>query len=711
MSFLAIDQLSVAHAQNTTAATTNVTQLINTTIATFLNNTNNSNNNFVNTTTSTTTPTTTPQPTTTSTLSPEQIYHQKCTIDHDNWLPTEALTCGNPFALCFFDVLDGINEYLKCKTYLNGTQPSNAVKDTSPMIVASYLYRMSGNILAAFEYIKRTNPFLAGRDSARRTIGVQSNFIFATGLQYRYGDLVWPNYQDTIFQNQRPRKKWNKRNDSITIPYGSLPRTHEYHYYFSAWENLPDNTITDKEQVRLMDSWPDHHAIWQGSYMDYMAEPDLYYKDNLKINTALLQASIYPKVEVPLPGEIVVVFNHKNHNMKNPVCVYWQYIKPDDPHEIPGAGYWSNYGMAYRNGNSTMTVCKAYHYGIYAVLMEEIVEEVDEFDFWGMAMLLGMLVAIVLSVSFIFAMFMFKLHLDIYCRLFMYTSFAVFLFQDTFLYAYIRRKVWNDCTSMSAVMELWQTQITVWILVQLIHQYSRLRLFFNDKTNVEALYLILGWGVPIAVVVALQGFPHIHYEELRYCWALFSGMQWMYFAMPLVAISFSSFFTMFLITKEIKKFPEKAEKDVNFIRSTKSMKSSTIVLLLVGASWIVGTYGLRSEGWTQIILMLGQPFINIILSWQMWSFYFNDNDAVQDALEENRKIKEYQRFRRFKHLQGVKMKVKYEAMDGDMETNLDELYKEEKVNEVNPFHNDGFEDVDLDDLIDFDDDDRPDMKN
>lgn len=711
MSFLAIDHLLVTHAQNTT---TNITQLINTTIATFINNTNSNVDTTTTTTTTTatttTTPTTTPEPTTTSTLSPEQIYHQKC-INHENWLPTEALTCGNPFALCFFDVLDGVNEYLKCKTYLNGTQPSKLVKDTDPMIIASYLHRMGKNILDAFEYIKKTNPFLASRDSARRTIGVQTNFIFATGLEYRTGDLKWPDYQTEIFQNQRPRKKWNKRNDSITIPYGSLPREREYQYYFSAWENLPDITITDKEQVRLMDSWPEKHAIWTGSYIEYMAEPGLYYKDNMVMNTALLQAVIYPDVEVPLPGEIIVVFNHKNRNMKNPVCVYWQYIAPDDPHEIPGAGYWSNYGMVYRNGNSTMTVCKAYHYGIYGVLMEEIVEEVEEFDFWGMAMLLGMLVAIVLSVSFIFAMFMFKLHLDIYCRLFMYTCFAVFLFQVTFLYAYIRRKVWDDCTSMSAVMELWQSQITVWILVQLIHQYSRLRLFFNDKTNVEALYLILGWGVPIAVVVALQGFPHIQYDKLRYCWALFSGMQWMYFAMPLVAISFSSFLTMFLITKEIKKFPEKAEKDVNFIRSSKNMKSSTIILFIVGASWVVGTYGLKSEGWTQIILMLGQPFINIILSWQMWSFYFNDNDAVQDALEENRRIKEYQRFRRFKHLQGVKMKVKYEAKDGDMETNHEELYQNEKADQVNPFNNDGFEDVDLDDLIDFDDDDRLDIKN
>ena len=700
MTLLVAGRLSTTHAQNTTPATANETQLINTTIAIHVNATN------VNTTIATTT---TSGPTTTSTLSPEQIYHQKC-LDYDGWLPAGALTCGNPFALCYYNVLDEINEYLKCKTYFNGTQPSNLVRDTDPMLVASYMYRMSRNIIEAFEYIKKANPYLASKDSARRTIAVQTNLIFATGLQYRYGDFKWPDYQHSLFQNQRPRKKWNKRNDSITIPYGSLPKKHEYQYFFTAYENLANPNITDKELVRLMDEWPDHHPIWQGSYMDYMAEPNLYYKDNLVINTAVLQVKIHPEVEIPLPGEIIIVFNHKSTNMKNPICVYWQYIAPDDPHEVPGAGYWSNYGIAYRNGNSSMTVCKAYHYGIYAVLMEEIVEEKEEFDFWGMAMLLGMVVAILLSVSFIFAMFMFKLHLDIYCRLFMYTTHSVFLFQVSFLYSYMRRKVWDDCTSMSAIMEFWQCQITVWILVQNVHQFSRLRLFFNDKTNIEALYLILGWGVPIAVVVALQGFPHIQYEELRYCWALFSGMQWMYFVMPLVVLSFSSFLIMFLITKEIKKCPEKADKDVNFIRSTKGIKSGTFVLLTVGASWAVGTYGLRSEGWTQIIMMLGQPVMNLILSWEMWSFYFNDNDAVQDALEDNRKIKEYQRFRKFKHLQGVKMKVKYEAMEGDMETNLDELYKDEEDNQVNPFHNGAFEDIDLDDLIDFDDD-RPDIKN
>ena len=387
--------------------------------------------------------------------------------------------------------------------------------------------------------------------------------------------------------------------------------------------------------------------------------------------------------------------------------MYWQYIKPDDPHEIPGAGYWSNYGVDYRNGNSSMTVCKAYHYGIFAVLMEKIVEETEEFDYWGMAMLLGMGVAILLSMSFIVFMFMFKLHLDIYCRLFMYTDLSVCLFQVTFLYAYMRRKGWSECTSLTTFMEFWQCQIATWILVQNVHQFSRLRLFFNDKTNVEALYMILGWGIPIAVVVALQGYPHMQYEELRYCWALFSDMQWTYFVLPLALLSLSSLAIMFLITKEIKKCPEKAESDVNFIRATKGIKSGTLILATVAGSWVVGTYGLLSDGWTQIILMLAQPLINIILSWEMWSYYFNDNDAVQDALEDNRKIKEYQRFRKFKHLQGVKMKVKYESKEGDMETNLDELYNEES-DQVNPFQ-EGFEDVDLDDLIDFDDE-RPDFK-
>ncbi|XP_066917898.1 latrophilin Cirl-like [Clytia hemisphaerica] len=693
----------IAHAQN------NTTVALNTTSATYINN--NSNNftttPYATTTNNATTTTTTTTPQTTSTLSPQQKYHQQC-LDYEDWLPTKAWLCDNPFDFCYHDVMDTINTYLTCKTYLNETQPSKLVRNTDPMIVASYLYRMGRNMINSFEHIKLVNPFLASRDSARRTMQVLSNVIYSVGLQYRYGDYKWPDYKDAQFQRIRPKGKWNKRNDSITVPYGSFPKRHEYQYHFFAYDNLANIQITDKEQVRLMDDWPDHHSIWKGTYIDYMAEPGLYYIENLEINTALLQIDIKPDVAIPLPGEIVIAFNHKRKNMKNPICVYWQYIKPDDPDEVPSAGYWSNYGMAYRNGNSTMTVCKAYHHGIYAVLMEKIIEEPEEFDIWGLIMMLGMVVAILLSGAFIAFMFMFRMQLDIYCRLFIYTAFAVILFQITFLYSYLIRKNWSKCTSITSFLEVFQVQIVTWVLVQNIHQLSRLRLFFNSKTNVDALYLILGWCIPIAVLIALQGFPHHHYGELRYCWLDFSGMEWLYYAGPLVVIALSTFCGMFLITQEMQKSPDKADKDINFIRAGKGIKSGTAVLLTVGASWVIGTYGLRTDGWTQIILMLAQPFINIVLSWEMWSYYFSDNDAVADALEENRRIKERIRFLRFKHLEGIKMKVKYEAKEGDMETNLDEIMALDEEERDDSFGDD-FEDQDLDDLIDFDVD-EPDFK-
>jgi 7 transmembrane receptor (Secretin family). len=687
-----------AHAQNNTALPNNTISLLNTTIATLLNN--NTTTQPINTTAGTTT--TTPLiPTTTTTLSPEQIFHLKC-LDFDDWLPDKALWCANPFDLCFLDTIDDMNSYLTCKTHLNGTQPSKHVRDSNPMLLTSYMYKMARNIINAFEQIKTLNPTLAKMDSARKTIEVQSNIIFHTGLQYRYGDKKWPDYQDNLF---KPKKKWNKRNDSITIPYGSFPRAREYQYHFFAYENLVDIAITDKEQVRLMDEWPDHHSIYNGEYVGYMAEKNLYYKENMEINTAVMQVIIKPDVDIPLPGEVIIVFNHKNYNMKNPICVYWQFIKPDDPEELPSAGYWSNFGIEYRNGNDTMTVCKAYHDGIFAVMMEKIIPVEKEFDWWALIMLIGMVIAIVISGTYIFFMFMFKMHLDIYCRLFMYTAVAVFLFQASFLYAYMKRENWNDCTSMTAFIEVWHVQIVTFVMLQSVHQLSRLRLFFNDKTNIDALYLILGWGIPIAVLVALQGFPHRHYEMLRYCWADFEGLQFLYYAGPLIVLSLTTFVTMFFITKEMQKSPEKNNKDINFIRATRSIKSGTIVLLTVGVSWVIGTYGLMTDGVMQVILMLAQPFINIILSWELWSYFFYNNDAVEDALEENRKIKEMIRFRKFKHLQGIKMKVKYEAKEGDMETNKDELMMDDgNEDEVRQYNADEFDEVDLDDLVDYDED-------
>ena len=323
-------------------------------------------------------------------------------------------------------------------------------------------------------------------------------------------------------------------------------------------------------------------------------------------------------------------------NMKNPICVYWQYVKPDDPTEFPSAGYWSNYGVEYRNGNHTMTICKAYHDGIFAVLMEDVVEVEEESDIWGLVLILVTIVAIIVSGAYLIGMFMLKMHLDIYNRLYMCTDFSVFMYEFSFLAAYFERKNWDHCTFMTTIMEIWHVMIVTWVLLQNVHQLSRLRSIFNDKTNIDALYFILGLGVPIAVAVSLQGFPHAPYETLRYCWADFTGFQWLFYAGPVIVISFSTFAIMFLETKEMKKFPEKAEEDINFIRANKVIKSSSVVILTVVASWVVGTFGLKVDGWFQVVMMLGQPLICIILSCEMWSFYFSDNDVVIDALAENK---------------------------------------------------------------------------
>ena len=621
-------------------------------------------------------------------------------MSFEEWFPDTATECYNPFGPCFDVVVDEANNYMRCLAYLNQTQPSVKIAEVSPMLVASYQLSLARRIIDTFLQIKILNPRLAKLDSAKRAERFESDIIWMTGLQLRYSDKEWPDYTQPQFQ---PKRKWNNRNDSIFAPYGCLPRG-EYQYHFFIFNNLAERKIENKQQVRLKDTWEKRHPIFTGDFIEYMSDKNMWYKDGLEINSAIMMLTVNPEQPNPLPGNLVLRFTHLQKGMINPICMYWQYLTPDVPGQLRGAGYWSNYGVKVRSSNDTMTICTATHYGAFAVFMEHKIIKIEEYDYWGLITIIGTLVAIIMATGYLVVMCMFRLYRTIYNRIFMFTDLSVLMFNIFFLYAFMSRDSWDSCTSITAFLEFWHVQILTWMMIVNIHMLSRLREIFNQKTNIEAFYYILGWGIPIAVAVALQEFPHGRYEKLRFCWAKLEGFEIFYFGGPMLVLLLTQFIMIFLVMGEIKKFPEKIDKDINYIRAMSGIRSSITILLTVALMWVVGTIGIKQTGFIQTICMLAIPFLNIVLAGEILYYYFYNNDEAIDAMHENKKIKEYIRFMKFKHLDGIKMKVSYVAKEGDaeMENYEDDVDKADDDDDEFDIPLADNDDIELDDLVDFD---------
>ena len=519
-------------------------------------------------------------------------------------------------------------------------------------------------MITQFLYERQSDPYLKISQTQRKERAKYSNFIWITGFQFRYSDTSWPNYH-----NGFKRKKWNKRNDSIYVPYGSLPRG-EYQYLFAIYDSLWSDDLT-KELVRLKNKWPEEHAILDGEFIDYQRENNLYFKKTQKINSAIIQLYLRPVVKNPLPGKIIIALNHLDRHMDSPVCAYWQTIEDYHTEDVPTDGYWSNYGMKVSETNKSMTICLASHYGTFALLMEPIMPPVTEpISTLDVLTIILALVSIIMLIVYVIAMAMLECYQTVHCRIYIYIAVSMAFSHLFFLIGFFTRKDFGNCTSITTLMELASMFVVTWFMIDGMHQLSQIRPLFNPKTNANAFYIIVGVGLPIAVLIAMLEFPYPAFEELAYCWPNVDGLDHLYFIGPIAAVIAVVAFLRVMAFGKVRKDEKKMMNDINYIRAFNGIQSTTVILTTCILYWVVGTIGIKQSGNVIQAVQLILPIIQIIISGQIIYYFFRKNDEVTDALEEQKKILERLRMNKMDHLAGVCMDVTYIPNATDKDENL-----------------------------------------
>ena len=620
--------------------------------------------------------TTTPPPTTTTTtLSPYEKEYQFCralrnwslTVDH----------CTDPLNPCITDLTNAVNDYMKCKSFLNGTEPSLIIVEKGPLLVVSYMRKLAKQVTNTFLQDKLNKETFIKVDEYETEPVILSNFMWLNGFKVRHKDMLWPDYHDAKF---RPTKKWNNRNDSIFVPFGILPRR-EYRYHFALYDNLINQEITESS-VRLKHEWPYRHAIRNGIFIDTKAEKGLYYNSKLEVNSALLELSLEPAVRNPLPGYVTITLTHKRLSFHKPVCVYWQYLTPLK-NNLPDAGYWSNYGMYLEKTNKSMTICRATHVSSFALLMDPIETHAGRSPDWFdiTARLLTVISGLILSVQ-ITAMFLLKCFTTSYSRMYICIAIAALFSQIFFVVGFEQRSDWDSCTSITLHMEFWHVSLLTWVTVESIHQLSQVRPFFHEDTSIEALYYIIGCGFPVSIIIALQDFPFETFNELRYCWLYINSGDICYFAGPLIILALIIFLLRLITFIEIRKNSEKVKTDINYERALKSSKATAVLVPTVLLVWCLGTIGVSISGPLQTLILIILPGLNLLVGCEIAYFYFFNNDDVLDALLNEQSIRKQLRIQTYRHLAGISMKVNYVTHEDDYYENIDETDIEISMNKL-----------------------------
>lgn len=311
--------------------------------------------------------------------------------------------------------------------------------------------------------------------------------------------------------------------------------------------------------------------------------------------------------------------------------------------------------------NATTTVCASSHLSAFAVIMEPVYEEPKApTDGFTLATIIMTVISIFILIGYLAAMAMLGCTRTRYSRMYMYIASACLLSQVVFLLGLMKKDSWSMCTTLSIVMQLCHTTVMSWIMIESVHQLSRIRYFFNEEnSNIEAFYNCIGWGFPFAVVISLIGYPFEQFSNVKYCWVYVKGMDIWFFCGPLVALMLISIILRLIVFYEIRKHPERLLRDINYQRAWESLVASVFFLPLIAALWFVATMGVTKSEADAGPYLITLPVLNLVVGIMVFIFFFYKNDEVLDALVEQRKIKEKKRLQRYEHLKGMKMKVKY----------------------------------------------------
>eukprot|EP00112_Aurelia_sp_Birch-Aquarium-sp1_P010574 Seg2253.6 transcript_id=Seg2253.6/GoldUCD/mRNA.D3Y31 product="Adhesion G protein-coupled receptor L2" protein_id=Seg2253.6/GoldUCD/D3Y31 len=596
--------------------------------------------------------TTTKPPTTLSTLALQQIW---CRANYASWRMPDVTGCLTTFKTdCHTKILNATNGYLLCYKLLGGSPTSVAVPK---MLLPGSMFDLGLQIAKHYDGWRATTT---DEEKYRLWRSIYSNMIFEAGVAYKLSDRVWPDYKtQTLFA----KPKWNGRNDTIKLPYATIP-SGIFKYSFHLYDNTHGEFVA-RDDVRLKKSWRAGHLVSSGAFIDYNAEQGLVYSSKYVINTAVISLSLEPIPKAPVASDIIITLWHKKKKYFQPWCVYWQYVKTSDTKSRHHNGYWTNYGMKVVKTNDTTTVCSSsYIYmSSFAVIMEPYYDQPPEpTDPFTLATTLLTIASILAMIVFVFAMVSLGCVKTKYSRMYVYIAIGCILSQIAFLYALTKKNDWSMCTTMSTVMQLCHTSVMSWMMLESVHQLSRIRYFFNEeKSNIEAFYNVIGWGFPVAVIISLFGYPFEKFTKIRYCWVYVKGMDMWFFAGPLAALFLISVILRLITFYEIRKHPERLKRDINYQRAWRSLVASCFFLPLIAGLWYIATLGVTKEDSEAGMYLMCLPVLNAIVGVMIFIFYFYKNDEVYDALVEQRKIKEKKRLLRYEHLKGMRMKVNYRA--------------------------------------------------
>ncbi|KAA0721675.1 CD97 antigen [Triplophysa tibetana] len=373
-------------------------------------------------------------------------------------------------------------------------------------------------------------------------------------------------------------------------PNGGVSLSTDSALFHTSWETVVGRSYPGFAFVALV-SYKDLNSSGDSSnkisrtLKEGNGERNITYRLNANVVTAVVSNLETTHLSEP----VTLVFKHVQEREEsedmNHTCVYWD--------ETEGA--WSGRGCVKAWSNSTHTSCSCTHLSSFAVLMALYPVK----DTFGLVMITR--VGLVLSlVCLLLCILTFR-----FCRsiqgtrnsIHLHLSVCLFIADLVFLCGI------SSTHNRVGLLHFFFLAAFCWMLLEGVQLYRMVVLVF--QTTIKHVYMyLLGYGVPLLIVIISAAAYPRGYGTDRYCWlSLEKDFIWSFFAPVCIVIIFNCFFFIVTVWKLAEKFSS-INPDLSNLHKIRSFTVAAVAqLCILGGMWIFGCFLFQEKG-TMVLLYL-----------------------------------------------------------------------------------------------------------
>ncbi|XP_029345883.1 latrophilin Cirl isoform X1 [Acyrthosiphon pisum] len=295
------------------------------------------------------------------------------------------------------------------------------------------------------------------------------------------------------------------------------------------------------------------------------------------INSKIISASLGKGKHIQLHQPVKLCFQHLQiDNVSNPTCVFWDYTENG----------WSEEGCSVIYSNQTHTLCKCNHLTNFAILMDLKNSGSEPLSIATNNMV--MYISCIFSgICFLLAAITLQLTVKSNRTVILKNVFfCLFLVECFFMFGITQENIVFICTIMAAILHILLLCSFTWTLIEGFHLYATLIEAFDSEKLQMRLYYLVGYGVPLTVVIVACYMDNTYIYNTNNSFCLQANTIIIYSIMFVVSVNLVFLcLSLYIIKSNSSMMSVKCKENVKITSLKMWLKSAILLFVFITSTW------------------------------------------------------------------------------------------------------------------------------